>query len=299
MPFVGELSALLTAALWSCGALVFTAATKRVGPVQVNVSRLIIATVLLGLVIAFFGLDMRLSSSQILNLTISGIVGLSLGDSFLFRAFHEIGARISMLIMSIAPAIAALLAYLMLGEDLSLVGIVGMAVTLLGIGIVVFEQNADGASALKLTRAGLMLAFLASVGQGTGLVFAKLAFREGEVHGFVAAAVRIVASLVVLVPVTLLNGRYRNPVRVFSADPKALGLIALGAVFGPFLGISFSLIAVKFAKVGIAATIMALVPILMLPLVHYINKERLSWKAIAGAFIAVGGVALLFMTRPL
>ena len=296
MPFVGELSALLTAALWSCGALVFTAATKRIGPTQVNISRLIVAAVLLIIVVTLFGFETHLTSFQLLNLSISGVLGLSLGDSFLFRAFHEIGARITMLIMSLAPAVAALCAFLVLGEDLSVIGMIGMAVTILGICIVIFEQNADGSSIVRFTGTGVVLAFLAAVGQGTGLVFAKMAFREGEIHGFVAAAARIVASLIVLIPATIVSGRFKNPVRIFSADSKALELVILGAVLGPFLGISFSLIAIKHANVGIAATIMALVPIIMLPLIRYIYKEKLSWKAIAGAFVAVGGVALLFLT---
>ncbi len=298
MPFVGELSALLTAAFWSGGALVFAAATRRIGSVQVNVSRLILAAIFFVAVVVLFGLDTSLSSNQILNLSISGVIGLSLGDTFLFRAFREIGARVTMLIMSLAPAIAALLAFLMLGESLSTFGIVGIAVTLFGIWIVVFEQNADGTAVVALTGTGLVLAFLAAMGQGTGLVFAKMAFQEGEIHGFVAATVRILASIVALLPVIMLSGRFKNPVRVFLEDRKAFGLVVLGAVLGPFLGMSFSLIAVKFAKVGIAATIMALVPVLMLPLVRYVYKEQLSWKAIVGAFVAVGGVAILFMTRP-
>jgi drug/metabolite transporter (DMT)-like permease len=68
-----------------------------------------------------------------------------------------------------------------------------------------------------------------------------------------------------------------------------------GAIFGPYLGITFSLIAIMYTKVGIAATLIATVPILMLPLVRIIYKERLSWHAIVGACVAVGGVAILFL----
>jgi drug/metabolite transporter (DMT)-like permease len=295
MPFAGELSALLTAFLWSGTALLLASASQSIGSFQVNITRLILAEVYLLLLIVVLHLDVHLTSSQILNLSISGVIGLSLGDTFLFKAFEEIGARISMLLMSLAPAIAALIAYFVLHEQISTMGIVGMAITVSGISIVVLERKPTHLRTESITVAGLIYALLGAVGQGVGLVFAKLAFQEGEVNGFVATAIRILASLLLLLPIGLLTKRFRNPIRMFSTQRRVYGLIAAGSVLGPFLGISFSLIAVEYTKVGIAATIMAIVPIIMLPLVRIFYKERLSWRAIGGAIIAVGGVAMLFM----
>ncbi len=293
MPFLGELSALLTACFWSGSALVFASATKRAGSFDVNITRLILATVYLVLLIVVFQLNVHLSGSQILNLAISGVIGLALGDTFLFRAFQEIGARVTMLIMSLAPAIAALLAYFVLDETIPMMGITGIAITVAGIGIVVLDRRTEQSTII--TTLGLTLALLAAVGQGAGLVFAKMAFQEGDVNGFVATAIRIVASLVVLLPVAMMTKRYASPWKLFRDDRTAFKLTALGSVLGPFLGISFSLFAIEHTKVGIAATIMAIVPILMLPLVRYIYKERLTWRAIVGAVVAVAGVGVLFL----
>ncbi len=295
MPFLGELSALLTAFLWSSGSLVFTAATKRLGSVQVNITRLILASVYLALLIVVMRLDVNLSRTQIINLSISGVIGLTIGDTFLFKAFQEVGARISMLVMSTAPAIAAMLAYFVLGETLSVMGILGIAVTVFGVSIVVLDRSAKLSSRVKLTTSGLVYATLGAIGQGAGLIFAKMAFIESDLNGFVATEIRILASLVFLIPGALMMKRYKNPIRVFSEDRKATYLIAFGAILGPFLGISFSLIAIAHTKVGIAATIMATVPILMLPLVRFIYKEKLTWRAILGAFTAVAGVGILFL----
>ncbi len=295
MPFLGELSALLTAGLWSCSALVFASATKRVGSSYVNSARLVLAAVFLIPTIFLLGLDINLSTSQLAYLALSGVIGLTLGDTFLFKAFQDIGARISMLMMSAAPAIAALLAYAILDETLSVLGILGIGVTLLGIAAVVLERSGKHAERTTISAVGLLYAFLAAIGQGVGLIFAKLAFRESSVNGFVATEVRIVAALVFLLPMLVLTKRLRNPVQVFAQDRKALLLTSIGAVVGPFLGISFSLIAIEHTKVGIAATIMATVPILMLPLVRIVFREKLSWRAIIGAFVAVAGVAMLFL----
>jgi drug/metabolite transporter (DMT)-like permease len=198
-----------------------------------------------------------------------------------------------MLIMSTSPAFAALLAWLLLHETLSVWGILGMLVTLAGIAVVVTGKDAGPSGPLALR--GLTFAVLAAVGQGVGLIFAKMAFLEGEINGFVATFVRILASLVVMVPLGIADARSSDAFGLFLKDRRAIGLTALGAVLGPFFGISFSLIAVAHTDVGVAATIMATVPILMLPISHFFYRERLTWKAVAGSFLAVGGVAILFL----
>ncbi len=292
---IGELSALLTAALWSATSLVFTAAVLRIGSVQVNVTRLLIALFYLSVTTFLLGIDFSISTSQFVNLSLSGIAGLVIGDSFLFKAYGAVGPRISMLIMSFAPAVGAALAYVFLGETLSPWGITGMAVTLGGIVLVVMERPAAGEPDHPLKRQGILLAFGAALGQGVGLIFAKQAFLESDLHALAATLVRIASSVAILLPTAIAMRRYRNPFAVFAADPRALGFTAVGAFIGPFLGITFSLVAVANTKVGIAATLMATVPILMLPMIRFVQKERLSWKAVAGAFIAVAGVAILFL----
>ncbi len=262
---------------------------------HVNILRLVLACVILGVAVAIFRLYGSISVSQIINLSVSGVIGLSLGDSFLFRAFKEIGARLSMLVMSLAPAFGAVLAYLMLDERLSLLGVTGIVVTLVGIIVVVIERKGHESTKYLLTGVGLLYATLGAVGQGAGLIFAKMAFLEGEVNGFAAAFIRIFASLAVMIPVMAAARRFENPVPVFRSDRRAFWFTAGGAVFGPVLGISFSLISVANTKVGIAATIMATVPILMLPIARFVTKEHLSWQSVIGAFVTVAGVAILFL----
>ena len=297
MPFLGEISALLTACSWSGSSIAFAEATKRVSSVIVNVVRLTLAATILLLVVLLFRIDLKLSVAQMEYLAISGIIGFAAGDSFLFLAFQRLGARITMLVMSLAPAVAAALAYLILDESLSIFGLTGIALTMLGICIVILERKElnGGSRKVHLSPAGILLAVLAAVGQGSGLVCAKIAFREGNVNGFSATLVRIVASLLVLIPVTLVAGKLKNPVAIFRTDRKAFRFTVLGSIFGPFLGVVGSLVAIQHTKIGIAATLMATTPLIMLPLVHIIHKERLGWRAFAGSFVAVAGVAVLFL----
>jgi len=295
IPFFGEIAALLTALCWSGSSLVFSAATARVGPALVNISRLLLAFAYLLILLVLLGESPSLSMSQTIFLGVSGIVGLAIGDSFLFRAYSHIGPRLSMLVMSIAPAFAALLAYVFLNEHISLLGILGIVVTVLGVVLVVYERSPGVTAHGGELLTGVLFAGIAAIGQGGALLLAKFAFNEGPINGFIAAAVRIGVSICVLLPVMVGLGRVVHPVQTFRRDTRAFWLTAVGSVLGPFLGISFSLLSVANTKVGIASTLMATVPIIMLPMVRIIFKERLSWRAMAGAWIAVAGVAILFL----
>ena len=218
-----------------------------------------------------------------------------MGDTFLFRAFQEIGARISMLLMTIAPLIGAGLAAVFLHERLGMWSILGMLVTLSGVALVVVERTAGGGARFTINARGIVFGLMGASGQGIGLILAKIAFLEGPVDGFVATAVRILAGLLVLVPTMLLTGRSLFPRKGIQEMRGTVGLLILGAFFGSFLGISTSLISITLTSVGVASTIMALVPVLMLPLVWIVFREALHWKAVVGAATSFAGVSLLFL----
>ncbi len=295
MPYVGELSALLTAFLWSGTSFAFSSAAVKIGSLQLNINRMLLASVLLYASIFIGGFSFALSSSQIINLIISGIIGLVIGDSFLFKAFQSIGARVSMLLMSSSPAMSSILAYFFLDENLSFFAFIGIAVTIFGIGLVVLDRSEIPNAKFKINKIGVIYGLLGALGQAAGLIFAKFAFEEGEVHKMVATFIRIISSVLILLIVALIMKRYKNPLKLYKENPGALGSTIIGTILGPYLGITFSLVAIANTKVGIAATLMSTMPIIMLPYVRYVYKERLSWRAIAGAFIAVAGVTILFI----
>jgi drug/metabolite transporter (DMT)-like permease len=157
------------------------------------------------------------------------------------------------------------------------------------------KRGTTGGDRRTVTTAGILFALGGAAGQALNLLFAKAAFSAGPIDGFYATLIRIAVALAVLLPAMALSGRWKAPVGTFARDRKALSLTLLGSVLGPFLGITFSLIAISNTSVAIASTLMSMVPILMLPLLHFVSGERLSWRSILGASIAVAGVALLFL----
>ncbi len=294
MPFMGEFAALTASVLWAGISIVFTAVAFKIGTVQLNIDRMSLASIFLIITIAVFGISLVVNFNQFIFLAISGVIGLVLGDSFLFMSFKEIGPRLTMLLYSVNPAIAAILAFLFLGEVLDWMGIIGIFIVLTGIGMVVLEKPQLD-SKFKFTRKGLIYGLLGGLGQAVGLILAKNAYSYGDIHSLSATFYRIASAAVIMLPLGIALGRYKNPFKLYFNDLKTFRLVVLGSIMGPYLGISLSFVALTHTQIGIAATLLSTTPVIILPLSWYFYKEKLSFTSIAGAFITVSGIALLFL----
>jgi len=212
----------------------------------------------------------------------------------MLKSYKLIGPRLGMLLMSFVPSISVILAYIFLNEMLTITQIIGIAITSTGLGIVVLQKK-KVSEKFHFTLKGSFYGMIAAFGQAVGLIFAKEAFNFAELNEFVAAFVRILFSLILLVLLGRFLGLSKNPIRVFKNDKSALKLIIWGAILGPFLGITASLIAISNTNVGIASTLMATVPILMLPISKFYYKEELTLFSILGTVFAVLGIAVIFL----
>ena len=292
----GELAALATAIFWTVTALSFEYAAKRVGSLAVNMIRLTFAFIILGiftLITRGMFLPLDATPHAWLWLSLSGIVGLVLGDYFLFKSYTVISSRISMLIMTTVPPMTALIGWLLLGEKMTALHLFGMFLTMAGIFMAIFTKP-DNGQKLKLSYPlkGIVFALVGAAGQAGGLVLSK--FGMGSYNAFAASHIRLIAGLAGYVLIILVMGK-GNLIRTAVVDGKGMKAIALGSFFGPFLGISFSLLAVKYTETGIAATIMAIVPILIIPPSIVMFKEKFTWIEIVGAVVSVAGVVLMFL----
>ena len=295
MPYLGEIAGLTTAVCWSLTSIVFTIASRRIGALQVNLYRLPAAIFLLGLTYFLFWGNLNISGEVVFWLAASGVVGLAIGDTFLFQAMVIIGARLSMILMALAPPMAALLAYFFLGEIISPIGILGIAVTIAGVIWVVAERTPDpSGNKRRISLKGVLWGILAAFGQAAGLILAKKGLNS-DIHALLATLIRMLGAAAILWPLTLLTGKVKSPIRIFSKDRGAIKYMILGIIFGPYLGVTFSLVSVKYTQTGIAATLMSTMPVIMIPMVIAIEKEKVSSRAILGAAVAVAGIAILFL----
>lgn len=299
--YTGQLAALGAATCWAFSALSFETAGKRIGALTLNLVRLVIAFGFLSVgawIARGVPLPVDASPHAWLWLTVSGLVGFVFGDLCLFRAFLLIGSRLSMLLMSLAPVLTAVIGWLVLGETLNGRDLVGMTLTVTGIAWAVLERkkpssDSEGSSLpRRAPLAGIALGVGGALGQAGGLVLSKLGM--GSYHAFAATQIRVIAGMAGYV---ILYFALRWWSRVWPAlrDAPALGFASIGAFFGPFLGVSLSLIAVRHTVAGVAASIMALTPVLIIPLTILLRRERVGIGGVLGAIVAVTGVAILFL----
>jgi drug/metabolite transporter (DMT)-like permease len=292
----GELAALVTALCWAITAAAFESAGKRIGSLPVNFIRLIIAFFLIGIYTLFtrgMFLPLDASGSNWLWLFISGLIGFVIGDMFLFEAYVEIGSRISLLIMSSSPPITALAGFLILGEKLTLVHTLAIFVTMGGIALVILVKgDKDNKVQFSHPLKGILFALIGSLGQAFGLIFSKIGM--GDLNPFEATQIRIIAAVLGFIIVISFKKEWRKVFASFK-DRKAISWTGIGAFFGPFIGVSFSLLAIKYISTGIVSTITSISPILIIPISIIFLKEKVTLKEIIGALISIIGVALLFI----
>jgi drug/metabolite transporter (DMT)-like permease len=232
-------------------------------------------------------------------LVLSGLIGFVFGDLCLFQAFVVLGARISMLLMALAPPMTALIGWVVLGETLSWKSWIGMTLTITGIALVVLkrhtsEESNGGFRKVKFNYPlwGILLGLGGALGQAAGLVLSKVGMKEYD--SFASTQIRVIAGIAGFAVLFTVMGYWKHAWRALSMRKPMLQL-SLGAFFGPFLGVSFSLLAIKYADTGIASTIMAIVPVLIIPPSMILYKEKVTLKEVAGAILAVLGVAMFFL----
>jgi drug/metabolite transporter (DMT)-like permease len=302
MLFIGEIAGLLTSLFFAANAVVITRAGAQVGSVVLNRTRVVFALVylvLLNIVLFHEPLPFQAATDRWLWLGLSGIIGLAIGDAFLFRAYLSIGPRLGSLLLSLSTVFGILEAWLFFGETLRPAQVLGIALALAGIMWVILEHRPPSAmagSALPSARpaSGIFFGVLAALGQATGLVFSRQGM-QGNFSPISGNAIRMLAAVIALWLVALLQKQAGSTVESLRAHPSALKLIALAALLGPVFGVSLSLLAVQNAPVGIASLLTSLSPIFILPFSHVFFKERLGWQPIAGTLLAMLGVIILFL----
>ena len=297
----GELAALAASALWAFTTLAIEGAARRIGSLTVNLIRLLFAFTFLCLAGGIFRgrpLPVDATAHAWIWLSLSGLVGFTLGDLCLFRSYLVIGPRLSSLLMSLVPLFTACFGWLALGETLTPRDLLGMTLTVGGIAWAVLERARPAVSertaegTLHVTPSGIALGLGGALGQACGLILSKIGM--GTYNAFAATQVRVIAGIAGYSLLFFAIGWWPN-VRQGMRDRKALGFAALGAFFGPFLAVSLSLIAIRATVAGVAASLMALTPVLIIPLVVLLRGEKVGIGGIAGAAVAVSGVVLLLL----
>lgn len=313
MQYLGEMISLAVAVLWTATALFADQASHRIGAMSTNVFRMVFSAVLLAAMLwVAVGRPWPAyaDGATWLWMGLSALVGYVFGDFCLFNSYIVIGARFGQLFMTLAPPFAALAGWAMLGESLSWKSWLAMTVTLTGIAISILSRSGEEGHrrlALKLPVKGVLLGIGAGLGQGVGLVLSKIGMQHyaaalpadapaafGWAMPFASTMIRSLTGAAGFLLLMAAGGRLPQ-LRSAVRDREGMKFTALTTLFGPFIGVSLSLMAVQYARAGIASTLMALTPVLILFPYALLYKQKITPKEILGVCVSMTGVALFFL----
>ena len=312
MQYLGEIISLIVAVLWTATALFADQASRRIGAMSTNFFRMTLSAVLLaGLLYFAVGrpYPAYADGQTWLWMGLSALVGYVFGDFCLFNSYVVIGARFGQLFMTLAPPFAAIAGWALLGETLSWKSWLAMAVTLTGIAISILNRSREGSHklTLKLPVKGVLLGIGAGLGQGVGLVLSKIGMQHyaaalpadapaafSWAMPFASTMIRSLTGMVGFFFLLAVGGMLPQ-LRAAVKNREGMKFTALTTLFGPFIGVSLSLMAVQYARAGIASTLMALTPVLILFPYALIYKQKITPKEILGVIVSMTGVALFFL----
>lgn len=304
MTYLGEFISIGVAFSWTATALLSEFGSKRLGNLTLNVLRMALA-LLFSMVLFWFAAGTPLPPVGSIEacgwMLLSGIVGYVIGDFCLFQCYIIIGSRYGQLFMTLAPLAAALMAWITLGQQMTPISIVAMFVTLIGIGISILGRGEHHKVSLKLPLNGVLYAIGAALCQGIGLVLSKIGMDHYDTGTmpdwlipFSANFLRCIAGIIGFAFLQYFREGF-TPLRKALQDSKGMTVATATTIFGPFVGVGFSLMAVQYTNAGIASTLMALTPIIIILPSYWLFHQKITWRAVLGAVISVLGVSLFFM----
>ena len=307
MQYIGELISIGVAFSWTATALLSEFGSKRMGNLTLNLMRMIITLVFSAILFWVMGgtpLPAGASTEAYLWMMFSGLVGYVIGDFCLFQCYIIIGSKYGQLFMTLAPIAAAVTAWLTLGQQICPQAMLAMLVTLSGIAISVLGRGDHHKLSLKLPLAGVLFAIGAAVCQGVGLVLSKIGMNHYEASlttdlagwllPFHANFFRCVAGTIGFALLMAFREGFK-PLQRGVKDQKGVIAAIATTIFGPFVGVGASLLAVQYTAAGIASTLMALTPIIIILPAWWLFKQPITAKSLLGAFISVIGVSLFFL----
>lgn len=310
MQHLGEIISLIVAVSWTVTAIFADKASHRLGSMTTNVIRLTLASFFLAILLWItlgHPYPVYADGKAWLWLGLSALVGYVFGDWCLFNSYLSIGARFGQLFMTLAPPMAAIAGWIMLGETLTWKSMLAMAVTLAGIAISILSRREGHKVKLSLPLKGVLLGLGAGTGQGVGLVLSKIGMQHYEaavpadapalMDTMLPFASTMIRAVIGMLGFLALMALQRDLPKLAAAvhDRKGLTYALILTLFGPVFGVSLSLMAVQYTDAGIASTLMALTPVLIIIPYAILYRQKIRLKEIIGVTVSMVGVAMFFL----
>ena len=291
---IGAFAALGSAFFWALAAILFRRVGDQVPAMGLNYNKGLVAFVCLGILLLFadtFAVD----SQSLLFLTISGLIGICLGDSLYFVALVRLGPRLTLLLGSLIPVVAGLISIIFLGEKVGFIPLSGLLLTVIGVSFVLWEKapTTQGSSQTRHWKSGLFFGLVFVFAEAAGILFTK--FGVQELPSLQATLIRQTSAIIGLTFWGLAAGTFIGWLKPLS-NPRTRNRVIVASIIGAFIGTWLSVLALKSTHTTVAVALNSTSPLFVLPLAAYIMREKISPRAILGTTVSVMGIGLYFLT---
>lgn len=292
--YPGELAALSAALIWAVASVIYTGVGRQLSPLVLNLVKGLIAIALLIATLLLTGnLFPSVSPQPLVLLLLSGAVGIGFGDTAYFGALNCIGPRRTLVLESLAPPLAAILALIFLQEQLPPSAWIGIVLTVFGVTWVVLERSREAATPSVLPLRGIILGLLAAVGQAGGAVMSRAALVGTDINPLWSTFIRLIGGIAILL---IWLSVQRQSIRVLQPlRSRHLLMVVAGTAFiSTYLGIWLQQLSLKYAPAGVAQSLSATSPLFVIPIAVIFAGDKVSGRAVLGVLVAIAGVWLLF-----
>ena len=290
--FIGEIAALSAALLWAISSVVYVRLGLKISALKLNFYKGIIAIAFIAVTLGWQKAALTdLSLETIVLLFLSGIIGIGLGDTAYFNALNSLGARRTLLLETSSPPMGALLALILIGEQLTFSAWCGILLTILGVAWVINERNPVYQT--TVSRKGIIWGVLAAIAQAIGSVVSRFALIQSDITPLESTFIRLLGGTLIVSVLLFLPTQFKQFPVDWRLSWRSLGIIAIAAFGSTYLGIWLQQTALKFAPTGIAQTFLATSPLFILPIVA-LQGEKISLRAVLGVLVSLGGINLMF-----
>jgi drug/metabolite transporter (DMT)-like permease len=293
---IHETAALAAAACWALTGMVSATPAQHLGAVRFNQLRMVMVFILLGGFVAATGSWRTIPSAHAMTIVLSGFIGIFVGDTALFLTMNRLGPRRTGILFAMNAPMAALLAWIWLGEILTPRALAGIALTMAGVTLaIVFGKRRNQLHHWESIKGplwiGVGLGLGAALSQALGSLIVRPVMAEGA-DPVAASAMRTgVAALCLTLFVRLPIRSLRQTGRL---TPPIAARVALSGILAMGLGMTLLLFALSGGEVGIVSTLSATTPALILPLLWLRTGEMPAAGAWLGAALVIIGSGMIF-----
>ncbi len=305
----GELAALGAAFLWAVASIIFADITIHIKAINLNLIKGLLACVfmialllsgsLLGAAEIRLGSLFAISGQKLLLLVASGMIGIGIGDTAYFACLRRIGPQKGLMLESVAPVIAALLAIALFSEYLPFSAWIGILLTTIGVILVIRLSRSPLHYASSVV--GILFGLAAATAQAAGVVLSRMALADGDVDPLASSLLRLAAGLFILTlwlrvrSCLSKDASKHQPIGraiVLISAQRLAGKMLLAVFIGTFCAIWLQQVSLRYTSAGVAQTMLAACPLFAM-LIGVFQGQKQAAGVWLGLSLGLLGIGLL------